>query len=91
MAIGHIKYDRSTNRGSALYQALDKLEKGFKELTAEFGTMEQMKDGASLTSYAVAEYGFLDTAGAEAALAEIGSAKFVSEAAILQMLNKLRN
>ena len=91
MAISHIKYSRSTNRGSALYQALDKLEKGFKELVAEFGTLEQMKDGANLTAYSVTEYGFLDTTGAEAALSEIGSAKFVAEAALIQLFNKLRN
>lgn len=94
MAIGHISYDRGTNHGAALHNALNDLENGRDNLLKEITTFIQMKDGDDLTVYAVEQYGFPDLATAELALAELESVKGQLDgivAALNQAFSKFRN
>lgn len=94
MAVGHYQYDRGTTLGQALFQALRDLEHGRDGLIDMTNTLIQMKDGSSLTSYAVAKFGFTDVTAATAVLAEMESAKGALDgiaATLDQLFNKLRN
>ncbi len=94
MAVGHIGYDRGTPHGSALYEALKKLEEGIDGLSDSTNTLIQMKDSGNLTSYAVAKYGFTDLSTATAGLAEMEAAKGALDgiaATLTQLFSKMRN
>lgn len=94
MTVGHLEYNRTTNHGAALYSALRDLEEGRDNLLRVVATLIQMKDGGSLTSYAVDKFGFTDTTAATNALSELESAKGALDTAaatLNQLFNKFRN
>jgi hypothetical protein len=94
MAVGHYTYNRSSENGQGLFQALTDLEEGRDGLTRIVGALVQMQDGGTLTSYAVTKFGFTDTTSANAALAELNSAKGALDgiaATLTQLFNKFRN
>jgi hypothetical protein len=94
MAVGHYEYNRSTPHGQALHESLTQLEEGRDNLLRQIATLIQMKDGGTLGVYAVGKYGFPDTTVANAALAELESAKGALDgiaATLNQLFNKFRN
>ena len=75
MAMGHITYGAGSQFGADLKASLDHLEAGRNGLARHVAALIQMKDGATLTAYAVGAYGFETVGNATAALAEMESAK----------------
>jgi hypothetical protein len=94
MAVNHYSYNAQTPDGAALRDALARLEDGYDGLKQSVGALIQMKDGANLTNYAVAKFGFPDVPTATAALAELESLKAALDAAaaaLTQAFNRFRN
>lgn len=94
MVVGHIEYNAQTPLGGDLSSVLEALERGVTGLGEHVATLVQMKDGGSLTSYAVGKYGFGTTANAAAALAEMEAAKGALDgiaATLNQLFAKFRN
>lgn len=103
MAVAHIDYNRNSQHGSALRNALTNLESAFEQLNQTHATMALMFDGdgsdASHFAYMQGKFGFADNAAAKAAFDELASLLFklntnssVSDvnAAMTQAFNKFR-